>query len=108
VQEGDLILLATDGLFDNMPLSLIESELAQLRQFDTESIQRVCNSIALEARRLAFDRNHMSPFAQKAKNALGVDARGGKPDDITVIIAVVTNEDLQDQASTSSDGGSDK
>lgn len=93
VQEGDLILLATDGLFDNMPLPLIEEELAQLRQYDQDSIQRVCNSIALAARRLAFDRNHMSPFAEKAKSALGVDARGGKPDDITVIIAAVTTEE---------------
>jgi len=95
VQEGDLILVATDGLFDNMPLELIEKELAQLRQYDQDSIQRVCNSIALAASRLAFDRNHMSPFAEKAKSALGVDARGGKPDDITVIIAAVTTEDDQ-------------
>jgi len=29
VEEGDLILLATDGLFDNLPAHLIENELKQ-------------------------------------------------------------------------------
>ncbi|KAH8041985.1 hypothetical protein HPB51_019726 [Rhipicephalus microplus] len=31
VQEGDLILMATDGLFDNLPENMIVNELAQLR-----------------------------------------------------------------------------
>ncbi|KAK8780304.1 hypothetical protein V5799_018357 [Amblyomma americanum] len=30
--EGDLILMATDGLFDNLPENMIVSELAQLRR----------------------------------------------------------------------------
>ncbi len=30
VREGDLILVATDGLFDNLPTHLIESELANI------------------------------------------------------------------------------
>jgi len=48
---------------------------------------------SFEARRLSFDRNHMSPFAQKAIEH-GYDAKGGKPDDITVILAVVASVDI--------------
>lgn len=31
VRNGDLILLASDGLFDNMPDSMIEAELSKLK-----------------------------------------------------------------------------
>lgn len=76
VQEGDILLVATDGLFDNMPTHLIESELSALRDFTEESVQTACNSLALQARRLAMDSNHMSPFAQKAVKHGIMDAKG--------------------------------
>lgn len=89
VRDGDLILVATDGLFDNMPDSLIVAELAKLKDINTESIQRTANSIASQARKLAFDANYMSPFSIRAREN-GIDTIGGKPDDITVLLASVT------------------
>lgn len=98
VQEGDMILLATDGLFDNVPVEMLETQLAKLPRKLSSDIERAnalqeqCNAIALMARRLAFDQNFVSPFEEKAR-AHGIGFRGGKPDDITVVLVMVTSEE---------------
>ncbi|XP_059483167.1 protein phosphatase PTC7 homolog [Neocloeon triangulifer] len=89
VEDGDVILLATDGVFDNVPDSLLLAELIGLEGVRDEfKIQGVANSIAWMARSLAFDPNFISPFAKSAREN-GIDAIGGKPDDITVLLATV-------------------
>ncbi|XP_021942200.1 protein phosphatase PTC7 homolog isoform X3 [Zootermopsis nevadensis] len=89
VEDGDVILLATDGVFDNVPDQLLITELIKVQgERDPTKIQGVANTIALMARSLAFDGNFMSPFAQNAREN-GIDAIGGKPDDITVLLATV-------------------
>ncbi|XP_070572999.1 protein phosphatase PTC7 homolog [Ptychodera flava] len=88
LKEGDLILMATDGLFDNMPDSLILQELSKLKDRTAESIQRTADAIAERARKLAYDANYMSPFALHAREN-GLDFTGGKPDDITVLLSTV-------------------
>lgn len=93
VEDGDVILLATDGVFDNVPDSLLIPELGKLQgERDQGKIQGVANSIAWMARALAFDRSFMSPFAQRAREN-GINAKGGKPDDITVLLATVAITD---------------
>lgn len=67
VQDGDVILLATDGVFDNVPLQLLLTELTRLQgKRDILQIQKVANTIALMARCLAFDEKFMSPFVEHA------------------------------------------
>ena len=79
---------------------------------DQLCVQQTANSIALMARNLAFDGRYMSPFAQRARDygirAIGTRKFsffffqgnyltnfyilffvGGKPDDITVLLATV-------------------
>lgn len=76
VEEGDVILLATDGVFDNVPDALLLAELIGLQGVKDEGrIQGVANSIAWMARSLAFDPNFLSPFAKSAQ-ANGIDAIG--------------------------------
>lgn len=76
VEEGDVILLATDGVFDNVPASLLLAQLVGLQgERDPGRIQGVANSIAWMARSLAFDPNFLSPFAKSAR-ANGIDAIG--------------------------------
>lgn len=68
VEDGDVILLATDGVFDNVPDSLLISELCRVQgERDLVKIQTVANTIALMARKLAFDQRFMSPFAKSAR-----------------------------------------
>lgn len=89
LEEGDIILLGTDGLFDNMKDTQILQHLAHLKDFSIETIQGVANSIAAEAHKLGFQPDYISPFSMNAK-ANGFNFIGGKPDDVTVLIARVT------------------
>ncbi|KAF5306839.1 hypothetical protein FQA39_LY00069 [Lamprigera yunnana] len=89
VENGDVILVATDGVFDNLPQSLLIQELCKVQgERSALRLQTVANSIAWMARNLSFDETFISPFAESAF-ANGIDTIGGKPDDITVILATV-------------------
>ncbi|CAH1179978.1 unnamed protein product [Phaedon cochleariae] len=89
VEDGDVILVATDGVFDNLPHNLIVNELVKVQGERCASrLQMVANSIAWMARNLSFDETFISPFAESAF-ANGINTIGGKPDDITVILATV-------------------
>lgn len=69
-------MLATDGVFDNVPIHLLLDELTRLQgERDVVQIQRVANTIALMARSLAFDEKFVSPFAKAAQNH-GIGATG--------------------------------
>jgi len=89
LEIGDIILAATDGLFDNMSDRSILHELAKLKDNNYESIKQLARSIAEQARELSCDTEYMSPFAKEARKS-GYYMRGGKPDDITIILAIVT------------------
>ncbi|XP_017778075.1 PREDICTED: protein phosphatase PTC7 homolog [Nicrophorus vespilloides] len=89
VEDGDVILLATDGVFDNLPHKLLVNELQKVQgERCATRLQTVANSIAWMARNLSFDETFISPFAESAF-ANGINTIGGKPDDITVILATV-------------------
>lgn len=89
VEDGDVILLATDGVFDNLPQTLLVKELQKIQgERSASRLQNVANSIAWMARNLSFDETFISPFAESAF-ANGINTIGGKPDDITVILATV-------------------
>ncbi|KAJ8923115.1 hypothetical protein NQ315_001668 [Exocentrus adspersus] len=89
VEDGDVILVATDGVFDNLPQNLIVNELVKVQgERCANRLQMVANSIAWMARNLSFDETFISPFAESAF-ANGINTIGGKPDDITVILATV-------------------
>ncbi|XP_018021958.1 protein phosphatase PTC7 homolog isoform X2 [Hyalella azteca] len=89
VEAGDLLLVATDGVFDNLPVPCI-LQLLQTVQGTSElsELQSAANRIAQQARLHAFDEDYMSPFALNARQN-GINTRGGKPDDITVVLAAV-------------------
>jgi len=90
VEDGDVILLATDGIFDNVPNQILVAEMDKVQNCrDIEKIQQCANSIALIARKLSKDPKFLSPFAKNAR-ASGIEAEGGKPDDITVLLATVS------------------
>merc|ERR1712110_1320597 len=90
VEDGDVILLATDGLFDNVPDRLIVDEMAVVQHCKDEiRLQQCAKTIALMARKLSKDPKFLSPFAVNAL-AAGIETEGGKPDDITVLLATVS------------------
>ncbi|XP_043659851.1 protein phosphatase PTC7 homolog [Drosophila teissieri] len=89
VQLGDVILLATDGVYDNVPESFLLEVLAEVSGIaNPVRLQMAANAVALMARTLSLNPKHDSPFSQNARK-LNIDASGGKPDDITVLLATV-------------------
>lgn len=64
---------------------------APFQEPSLDSIQQTVNSLALQARRLAFDEAHLSPFCLRARDN-GIDTIGGKPDDITILLASVSSK----------------
>eukprot|EP00437_Effrenium_voratum_P069409 CAMPEP_0181508664 /NCGR_PEP_ID=MMETSP1110-20121109/59885_1 /TAXON_ID=174948 /ORGANISM="Symbiodinium sp., Strain CCMP421" /LENGTH=482 /DNA_ID=CAMNT_0023638077 /DNA_START=18 /DNA_END=1463 /DNA_ORIENTATION=- len=98
VQEGDVVVLGTDGFFDN----LHDSEVCQLAQVAMEATfrnkeksaaaqidpTRLAQAYAEAARVRSEDTAARTPFGDLARQA-GLQHMGGKMDDISVVVAVV-------------------
>lgn len=89
VLDGDVILVATDGVFDNVPTNLLLDTLKEVRRMDVSAVcrfvivyvvllqcegerdavklQMTANAIALMARSLSFDSEFLSPFSVNAR-----------------------------------------
>ncbi|XP_034482463.1 protein phosphatase PTC7 homolog isoform X2 [Drosophila innubila] len=89
IQCGDILVLATDGVYDNVSEEMLVRVLSHAAGIsDPVKLQTYANSVALMARSLSFNPSHDSPFSRNARRH-NIDAPGGKPDDITVILASV-------------------
>jgi protein phosphatase PTC7 len=88
VQDKDIVILASDGLFDNLfNVKIIDMVKPFVR--DRDEIldpQLVAEMIAKEAEKYSHNQNYVSPFGKAARENF-YDYRGGKPDDVTVIVA---------------------
>lgn len=86
VETGDVLVMATDGLWDN----LFEDDIVKIVKEGTrigEGPVRLAEQLVGEARRMSEQSQYMSPFSVEAKRA-GLTRLGGKTDDITVIVAI--------------------
>ncbi|ONI12319.1 hypothetical protein PRUPE_4G157000 [Prunus persica] len=87
IVPGDIIVLGTDGLLDNIFASEIEDVLVAYR-----GSGRDCDELASAIANLALfnsmDKYSVSPFQMEAEKA-GLKHAGGKIDDITVVVAQI-------------------
>ena len=106
VSPGDIVVMATDGLFDNMDLTEIADVVDQWqsqyfggREKDdlrlpsakgAEAVQALATKLVRTARELSLDKMRDSPFALLAKEN-DIMWGGGMPDDTTVIVARVVS-----------------
>ncbi|CAJ0837901.1 11643_t:CDS:2 [Entrophospora sp. SA101] len=93
IQHGDIVVMGSDGLFDN----LFEDDiLDEIVRFSSKQgglkvePQIISDALAWRAKEASEDINHESPFESRATQE-GLYYRGGKKDDITVLIAVITD-----------------
>ncbi|KAJ1612448.1 PP2C-like protein phosphatase [Cryptosporidium canis] len=113
LKEGDMVILGTDGLFDNLfdfeiasisglSFSPIESKLFYKCLDYTTTPMVIAKSIALSAYYKSLDPFAKTPFANQAKrfysgeknSLVSVPAfSGGKEDDISVLVAWVVHKD---------------
>ncbi|MQL83488.1 hypothetical protein Taro_015978 [Colocasia esculenta] len=96
VTAGDTVVMGSDGLFDNVFDHEIVSTIST-----SDNVTNAAKALADLAREHSVDRNFDSPYSVEARNMgfdvplwkkiLGRKLTGGKPDDITVIVAQVTS-----------------
>ncbi|KAG2195810.1 hypothetical protein INT47_010020 [Mucor saturninus] len=104
VEKGDIIIMGSDGLFDNLfdkeILSIVKSQLSNTRPTRFLSIepQKISDALAERAKYVSNCKlNVDSPFQVRAINE-GLYYQGGKADDISVIVAIVKDcEDSPDR-----------
>ncbi|CAG8540666.1 8061_t:CDS:2 [Paraglomus brasilianum] len=103
LQDGDVILLATDGFYDNVfpeeAVSIVNEELDKVLSGNkgtrnvsveelTKRVRGLSRRLTDTARKYSEDRKRISPFSKNAMN-MGESRLGGKIDDITVLITLV-------------------
>ena len=94
VEEGDLLVLFTDGLSSNLALTdpaislCFESRLQSTGRLS--SVAAVANCLALKARDKVLT-SQDTPYAESLR-AQGIGYFGGKPDDISVTVAQLLTE----------------
>jgi len=82
LQDGDLVIFGTDGLFDNLCNDVLASIV---KSNEKSKVQEIAGAIAKEAYLISKSKTAITPFAASAA-AFGYEFRGGKEDDITVIV----------------------
>jgi len=109
VQAGDLVILGTDGVFDNLYTHEV-LELASHAASPTEAATsssplaaptdptRIATAITRAAYRRSLDRDARTPFGDRARQA-GLSHRGGKMDDVTCVCAWVVEVEAADMGS---------
>jgi protein phosphatase PTC7 len=104
VQPGDLLLLFTDGLTDNLHwyeiLRVINDQIerqqnAQLRVPPSE----LAEAVVVAAQERSTDRTADTPFARNARR-MRINVPGGKTDDITVVAAWVAPSGINSSSET--------
>lgn len=89
VQPGDIIVAATDGLWDNLFPSEC-STIIKRCQREGQGPQQMSLGLGICAEVKSQDRNAITPFLVNAQRN-GVNYMGGgKPDDITVVVSLVS------------------
>ncbi|KAI8068526.1 phosphatase 2C-like domain-containing protein [Gongronella butleri] len=102
VEKNDIIIMGTDGLYDNLfdkdILSIIRSQITPYMHPGSNKVfqfepQRLSDALAMRAKTVSDNkRNIDSPFQTRAMDE-GFYYQGGKKDDISVVVAVVRDSE---------------
>ncbi|VAI58835.1 unnamed protein product [Triticum turgidum subsp. durum] len=90
VRHGDVVVLGTDGLFDNMFDAELEVvvRMGMALGFSPKNMADVVAGIAYE---MSTSKTRDSPYSADSRRLQGDQRRGGKPDDITVVVAFIVS-----------------
>lgn len=92
VLKGDLVIVGSDGLFDNMYNEDIIKVVNDNINKASKTLQSTADDILRETYRLSLDRSYISPFAKHAEEH-NLYFRGGKSDDITIVVGEIIFEE---------------
>jgi len=94
VKSGDMVILGTDGLFDNLDeydISGIVDNFLKSNNYDSNAL---ATEIGQHAYKASLSTSRESPFGREAKKA-GYRYNGGKSDDITVVVGRVHLKNIE-------------
>lgn len=89
MEPSDVLVLASDGLFDN----LYDNDIAEVVVRGPREVQRVADTLVARAAQAAKSYTARTPYAQLLREHDLGDQTGGRLDDITVIVARVRARD---------------
>ncbi|GFR39752.1 hypothetical protein Agub_g236 [Astrephomene gubernaculifera] len=87
VRPGDVLVLGTDGLLDNLSDAEIAREVAVCRSHGSGP-SVIAHRLARLAFEASYDKSRSTPYSTAASEHFDMVYSGGKPDDITVLCAI--------------------
>ncbi|KAK3010755.1 hypothetical protein RJ639_011308 [Escallonia herrerae] len=103
LDEGDVIITATDGLFDNVYEQDIASTVSKSLQANLKA-EEIAAVLAVRAQEVGQSASSRSPFADAAQAAGYTGYTGGKLDDVAVIVSLVQKRPNSCTEKTKKDG----
>lgn len=111
---GDLVVMGSDGLFDNLydqdVLAMLHEYVREVGRTDVLRMQAALDAAATDivakAVAVSQDRHAATPFAEKMLEG-GYQHSGGKKDDITLLVAVVGEEGIYNSGSRTNESMAD-
>jgi protein phosphatase PTC7 len=91
VEDGDVVVVGTDGLFDNMRDGQLERAVSKGTELGF-SPKNMADIVAGIAYKVSMDKRAHSPYSREYYKEYGRIC-GGKKDDITVIVAYIVRKD---------------
>lgn len=89
VLPGDVVVMGSDGLLDNLSEGELVEQVARLLQAGARP-GAMAQAVAKAAFDASLDKGRLTPYSRAATEAFDMVYSGGKPDDITVLVAVVS------------------
>lgn len=92
VRRGDIVVAGSDGLLDNLSEVEIVDEISRALRASTGAPRAaaVAQRLAKAAFEASVDRKRMTPYSRAATEAFDMVYAGGKKDDISVVVCLVT------------------
>eukprot|EP00884_Botryococcus_braunii_P019435 jgi/Botrbrau1/6175/Bobra.0344s0016.2 len=89
VEAGDVVVMGSDGLWDNLAQDRMVAEVREALAAK-EKAPELMRRLSHTAFNKSIDREADTPYSLGATEAFQMVFRGGKPDDITVLVALIT------------------
>ncbi|RCV43122.1 hypothetical protein SETIT_9G269900v2 [Setaria italica] len=94
LEEGDAIVTATDGLFDNVYEHEVAAIISKSLQADLKPAE-IAEHLAAKAQEVGRSGAGRSPFSDAALSVGYLGFSGGKLDDIAVVVSIVRTSEIQ-------------
>jgi serine/threonine protein phosphatase PrpC len=92
IQKGDIIVMGSDGIYDNLFEDDILEEIISCQKQHGLNPQIISDNLAWRAKIVSNDTSNDTPFQSRAMQE-GLYYQGGKRDDISVLVAIVADND---------------